>query len=522
MMPSTEIEALRQNHIKVSGSQACQKANELIEQGEYKAAKAALGDLWQGLGVRPDLVGCTPVEQAEILLTTGVLTSWLGAESQFEGAQEWAKNLISESVEIYFKLSAIERWALAQCRLATCYWRTGEFAEARIIYQSALEREVEISPLTVWKLLMNLVNVEISTHYYYSADFLLSRAESLRGSINNELLLGNLFFHRALVQKCLAVEEGKFEFYSLALENYQKATQHYLNANNHAYCATVGNNTASILFKLGRYSEAHQQINNSLDYYLATKVKGNAGSVYDTRAQVYLAEGELAEAEKAALSSVNILRDGDEYSLLADSLITLGTIFARRGAALKAQRAYDNAFTLASRINNQDSAGNALLSWLEELGPQMPRSEFEAVFQQVDELFANTTRITALRRLKTIARQLAKQYASGCADIVINLAPVKQEYKTPSCGAPEETKSAELAFSPGNWQGFNLKAAVNEFEARYISRALQETNGNLTRAAGLLGLSHQNLSLQLKLRHQGLAVNKKPRKKRTVVNNEHN
>ena len=42
-----------------------------------------------------------------------------------------------------------------------------------------------------------------------------------------------------------------------------------------------------------------------------------------------------------------------------------------------------------------------------------------------------------------------------------------------------------------------------EFERRYISRCLEETGGNVTRAATILGMHRQ--SLQHKLRELGLA-----------------
>jgi DNA-binding NtrC family response regulator len=63
-------------------------------------------------------------------------------------------------------------------------------------------------------------------------------------------------------------------------------------------------------------------------------------------------------------------------------------------------------------------------------------------------------------------------------------------------------------------EGFSLPAAALAFEARYISFALQTNAGSVTKAAKLLGISHQNLSLQLTQRHQALRLMKKPRAQR--------
>ena len=45
--------------------------------------------------------------------------------------------------------------------------------------------------------------------------------------------------------------------------------------------------------------------------------------------------------------------------------------------------------------------------------------------------------------------------------------------------------------------------------------ALLETEGRVTKAAELLGISHQHLSLLLKSRHKELAEAKKPRRRRS-------
>ena len=63
-------------------------------------------------------------------------------------------------------------------------------------------------------------------------------------------------------------------------------------------------------------------------------------------------------------------------------------------------------------------------------------------------------------------------------------------------------------------EGFSLPAMALAFEARYISFALQTNAGSVTKAAKLLGISHQNLSLQLTQRHNALLPFKKPRLRR--------
>src|SRR3954466_7255789 len=67
-----------------------------------------------------------------------VLTGWIGSAKQIEGAQELAKNLISESIRSFEALRGVERIAEAQSDLAVCYWREGAFDDARVLLYEAL------------------------------------------------------------------------------------------------------------------------------------------------------------------------------------------------------------------------------------------------------------------------------------------------------------------------------------------------------------------------------------------------
>src|SRR5438477_9748827 len=76
----------------------CQLAADFIHTGQYETACDVLGDLWQGVGNRPELKGLPPLVAAEVLLQCGVLSGWLGSVRQIPEAQEKAKDLLSESL----------------------------------------------------------------------------------------------------------------------------------------------------------------------------------------------------------------------------------------------------------------------------------------------------------------------------------------------------------------------------------------------------------------------------------------
>src|SRR6185436_10783624 len=74
----------------------CQLAKQLEDVGNYDAAREALGELWPQVGEHPVLDEVDESTAGEILLRVGALTGWLGSVKQINGANEAAKNLISE------------------------------------------------------------------------------------------------------------------------------------------------------------------------------------------------------------------------------------------------------------------------------------------------------------------------------------------------------------------------------------------------------------------------------------------
>ena len=63
-------------------------------------------------------------------------------------------------------------------------------------------------------------------------------------------------------------------------------------------------------------------------------------------------------------------------------------------------------------------------------------------------------------------------------------------------------------------EGFNMYEVIHDFEARLIEQALEEAHGSVTKAARLLGLTHQTLGTILNTRHKSLAGKRTPVRRR--------
>ena len=109
----------------------CLAALELRDAGDYEGAQEVIRPFWRGIGTRPETGGLYPSNVAEVLYCVGVLTGWIGSQTQVKGAQETAKNLITESVT-YFETGGDQKKVVeARTEIANCYWRDGELNEAR-------------------------------------------------------------------------------------------------------------------------------------------------------------------------------------------------------------------------------------------------------------------------------------------------------------------------------------------------------------------------------------------------------
>jgi transcriptional regulator with PAS, ATPase and Fis domain len=69
------------------------------------------------------------------------------------------------------------------------------------------------------------------------------------------------------------------------------------------------------------------------------------------------------------------------------------------------------------------------------------------------------------------------------------------------------------------WAGCSIEEEVLRYEASLIKLALENARGSVTRAARLLGITHQRLSSMLQGRHKDLLYAKKPaqRRKRSII-----
>lgn len=461
----------------------CQYAKQLEEAGNYEAAREVMGDLWQGVGYHPNLAELDQWAAAEVTLRAGVLTGWIGSCKQMEGAQETAKNLISESITRFKNLQDVEKVAEAQMELGYCYLREGAFSEARVWLREALSQLTDKAGDLKAVTLLRGAAVEKLAHRMSDALHILTEAAPLFEASKNHALKGRFHNEFGTILENLARAERRDDYLDRALIEYAAASFHFEQAGHARYQAYVENNLGFLFGKIRKFPEAHHHLDRAQALFTSMKDKAHIAQVDDTRARVLLAEGRMAEAEKLARSAVHSLAGGDQQFLFAEALATHGIALARLGRYHPAHLTLQSAIEVAQTAGDSETAGMSALTLLEELSEHLATDDLSITYQSAVELLARSRDPESLLRL------------SLCACRVLFL----------SGASP----------TPVTWQGFSLKEAVRRYEKRIIERALRDVGGLVTRAAHLLGYgNHNTLIKKLSEQYPELLCARKPAKTR--------
>jgi tetratricopeptide (TPR) repeat protein len=459
----------------------CRVAADLIHKGQYEAAREALGELWLGIGQRPPVTDLPPAVDAELLLQCGTLTRQFGNVRNVAGAQEQAKDMLSEAQRKFRALGIAAKMSETQYELAMCYWWLGQHDEARVVLRDALKPLTEAHVELKAKILIRRSIVEVWESRYYEALGILREAEPVFNSAN-DALRGRWHGQMALVLDKLATAERNADRYDQAIVEYTAAIYHYEQAKHERYCATNLNNLAMLFYKLGRYQNAHEHLDRAQLVFTRLRDPGILAQVDETRARVLVAEKKYRDADRIIRGVIKTFEKGGESALLADALAVQGVVWARLGGFEGSIDILRRAVDVAQQSGALTQAGQAALTLIEEHGAtwRLPESELAKLYQRANELLKDTQDAEDIKRLR------------ACALLVIKRLSGMQLHD----------------------KNFSFYGAVHELESRLIEQALELEGGSITRAAKRLGLKRQTFSQMLTMRHKNLFGKRTPPEKR--------
>ncbi len=461
----------------------CQLSKQLEDMGNYEQASEIMSDVWRGPGSTPHLDDLHASTAAEVLLRTGVLTGWIGLCRQTEGAQESAKDLISESISRFDKLNENVKVVEGQMELGQCYWREGAYDEARDIFRDALNQlSDEADDLKALLLLRGAAVEKVSNRLNDALRLLIQAAPLFDVSINYSIK-GRFHNEFGTVLKNLARDECRLDYIDRALIEYAAASYHFEQAGHSRYQAYVENNIGFLYGTIKRFADAHEHLDRAQALFTSLKDKAHIAQVDDTRARVLLEEERIAEAAKCAYSAVQALDGGDQQALFAEALTTLGIALARLGRDKDSGVALQRAVEVAQVAGDLEDAGLAELSIIEELGPHLTLDQLSVTYERALELLSGSRNPATKERLL------------NCAHRVLYLAGIIP--------------------TPPSWENFRLKDALRRYEARIIERALKDAGRSVTRAARMLGFrNHTSLIKKLNTWHEDLLSERAPIRQR--------
>ena len=476
----------------------CELAKNFEEAGEFDQAAEVLSPFWSGIPTRPTTSGIQDRAQAELLLRCGTLTGWLGSAKQIPNAQERAKDLISESSALFENLGLSEKVAEARVDLAICYWREGGLDEARVTLRLVLDSLKQSQSEQKLRALLNSALVEWSATRDRDALEICIEAAPLFDSCSNDALKGKFHNTHAAVLRSVGASQDREQHIDRALVEYAAASYHFEQAGHKRFQARVENNVGFLFATIGKFVEAQEHLSRSRSLSLSLGDRLAVANTEDSKAQAFLMEGRYSEAESSARSAVRSLRQGGEQAMLAEALTTHGKALARLKQVPVARAALDQALEIAQNAGNPDRGGIAAITAIEELNTYLSTDDLQTYYRTAESLLSNSQNLGIKTRL------------GECARRVLSVA-----LESPNVAESAQATTESAAIQPG----FSLDAEVLRYEGSLIRRALEESGGSVTRAARLLGVTHQGLAFILNGRHSDLLSIRTPvkRRRRSII-----
>jgi tetratricopeptide (TPR) repeat protein len=491
----------------------CLEAKQLEEAGDYEAAVSMLSDVWERVGERPKLDGLEDLAQAELLLRAGSLSGRIGSAHQIKGAQEIAKDLIFQSSRIFEKFELPEKVAETQVDLAICYMREGALDEARVTLKQALDKVSDGESEQKLRALASMAMVERTATRYQDALRIHAEAAPLFDRSSNHALRGVFHNQYAIVLKSLGDAEGRPDYIDRAFIEYAAAGYHFEHAGHTRYLALVENNLGFLFLTAGKLIEAHQHLNRARALFVKLRDKGSIAQVDETRARAFLAQGLVSQAETTVRASVRTLEQGDESSLLAEALTTHGTALARLERFERAHAQLKRAMDVASQAGDPEKAGLAALTILEVLPSYVPPVGLREYYSSAESFLAESQCPGADVRLGQCARSILTFGESRVDDL--KKPTVQYSVAAELTHEANATNGQKQSVgSPQKWAGCSLENEVLRYEGELIQRALETASGSVTRAARMLGITHQGLAFILNGRHKSLLTVRTPVRRR--------
>src|ERR1043165_4668122 len=378
----------------------CTIAREQVEIGNYDAGCLILKKHWTP-GEWPKLNDLNSYSAADLLLTTGSLASCLSSSGRIPKGQKLAESLLSGAIGIFEHLGAKRGSAEAKIELALSYYRQGIFDLAsRMLWQIIEGLNTDDNDLRSIALVRLAV---VERHAGHVADS-LSRLAAASTIINQSgpLVTGRYHQELAAALKDAAADEDGSDYSEIIETHFAHAFYEFEAIGHLRYTAVVENNYGYFLLDKGHYDEAETHLLHAQKLFERLGDNIRRAQVDECLSQLYMTTDRLKLAESAVERAINSLEANDEEALLAEALTTKGRILYRLDRQIEGRQTLEGAWRIAKRCGDDEGAGRAMLTLMEEASSQMDKMEQNRLLLLIRELLGNTQHGATRARLTEV------------------------------------------------------------------------------------------------------------------------
>lgn len=298
----------------------CRSAWSFERRGAFEAGLLEFSARWAEPDYLPDVDELPSDMAAELLLRFASLLGYQGHFKKIGGSQIRARDILTGVLETFESLRNEEKAAESANHIALTYWRTGELAEARTWLEAAQGRELDTRNLHRLASIAYEMLVNVSEQKYGENIGLYDAHETAFRKWADDWIAASFYINAAVgfmesdrtrdAIACLEVADFRAERSSMHLQ--------------HAF---VQNELALVYRSEGRYEKAQFYVDRGIEIFRRIGDQTREGMLWDTKASISLAQGDLDAAAKTIKKAIDTLKDGENNAYLAEAYTTEAKIF---------------------------------------------------------------------------------------------------------------------------------------------------------------------------------------------------
>lgn len=294
------------------------KSGEICRDPQYSIK--AFKPIWDDVEKDPDFSNIEQLTiRAELYRLAGFFLSFYGKSKNKKHYQSRAKTIITKAVNLFLDLGLKDKSDEAHIMLALCYWYSGNAEDCENILDD-FESEYQDTPHDSAYLLVKItraITFWLREDYDAALKMIETLSDKMMFSYDDRLKMS---YHNQAGAMFL-----KKEIYDKAINHFQLGIKYAVNLKSLMFQASMHNNIAVLYQKLGEtspgyYNDAFENVEKAIDIFETTEQPGWLAVAFDTQAGILLQQNKLPEALETINRAIDMMRDGDDYSVLVEAL----------------------------------------------------------------------------------------------------------------------------------------------------------------------------------------------------------